>query len=192
MKVGSTQNHWITLDLLWLNEAVSWTGYISHGYCPPLWEFKKTRVTVAIGYNDTRLSHPLWGDVPSSHMSDRCRCRHQSQGSWSTWRARQHLDPYHCVHSSLFKITQTLCLGWKLQHNDMWQNQIRRLFSTCPLIKVFVVDDDTLSHALVAHLILECWRNNSVMAFRTAVLLPHLAILILLTGKFRKNKEALY
>lgn len=53
---------------------------------------------------------------------------------------------------------------------------------TCLLIKVFVVDDDTLAHSLVAHLILECWWNNSVMAFRRVVLLPRLAILILLTN----------
>lgn len=36
-------------------------------------------------------------------------------------------------------------------------NQIGRLSSTCLLVEVFVVDDDTLSHSLVAHPILECW-----------------------------------
>lgn len=60
---------------------------------------------------------------------------------------------------------------------------------TCFFIKVFVVDDDALSHSLVAHLILECWWNNSVMAFRRVVLLPRLAILFLLTNRIREKKR---
>lgn len=32
-----------------------------------------------------------------------------------------------------------------------------RRFLTCPCIKVFVVDNDALSHLPVAHFILECW-----------------------------------
>lgn len=60
---------------------------------------------------------------------------------------------------------------------------------TCLFIKIFVIDDDALSHSLVAHLILECWWNNSVMAFRRVVLLPRLAILILLTNSRRETEK---
>lgn len=62
------------------------------------------------------------------------------------------------------------------------QTEFIRLSKVCYtrlFIKVFVIDDDALSHSPVAHLILECWWNNSVMAFRRVVLLPRLAILIL-------------
>lgn len=54
---------------------------------------------------------------------------------------------------------------------------------TCVFIKVFVVDDDALPHSPVAHLILECWENNSGMAFRRVVLLPRLAILIFFASR---------
>lgn len=66
---------------------------------------------------------------------------------------------------------------------------LKQVCRTCLFIKVFVVDDDALSHSLVAHLILECWWNNSVMAFRRVVLLPRLAILILLTSGVRERQN---
>lgn len=137
-------------------------------------------------------THPLWEDAPSSHMSDRCRWRHRSPDSWSIWTVHQRLGLCHCVHSSLLR-QSALSLRFLRNENELnWARCTMCWTHACPtclLIKVFIIDDDTLSHSLVAHLILECWWNNSVMAFRRVVLLPRLAILILLTNRGRQKRN---
>lgn len=175
-KFQTTSPHFLWLwELWWLCALSNWEG---------------TRRKWKTSENIT--THLLWEDAPSSHTSDHCRCRHRSPGSWSTWTARLRLGPCRCVHSSLSKQsaynTHSLC-------NNIEQNWtgcimcLKSVYCTCLFIKVFVVDDDALAHSLVAHLILECWWNNSVMAFRRVVLLPRLAILILLTSGVREKTK---
>lgn len=62
-------------------------------------------------------SYPLWEDAPSSHRSDHCKGKHRSPGSWSTWKARLHLGPCRCVHSSL---SRKKYLKYKLIVREHW------------------------------------------------------------------------
>ena len=177
---------------VWPGSLGRWPKYCLKAIYKPLWAgegFSHEFYIVlspqekCVKLQDT--THLLWEDAPSSHTSDHCRWRRRSQGSWSIWTAHQHLGLCHCVHSSLLR--KIFLRHIHSAYNKTEENRIKysirwmSAFNTCLLIKVFVVDDDTLSHSLVAHLILECWWNNSVMAFRRVVLLPRLAILILLT-----------